>query len=46
VVAAFMSTPQSDLLINDRPATPRQWLLAGGDPKLAARLIAMLGTPI
>src|SRR3979411_1746080 len=27
VVAAFMNTPQADLLINDRPVTPRQWLL-------------------
>jgi hypothetical protein len=45
VVAAFMSTPQADLVINDRPATPRQWLLAGGDPEVAARQIAMLGTP-
>jgi hypothetical protein len=45
VVAAFMSTPQADLVINDRPATPRQWLLAGGDPELVARQISMLGTP-
>jgi hypothetical protein len=45
VVAAFMSTPQADLVINDRPATPRQWLLSGGDPELAARQIAMLGSP-
>jgi GH25 family lysozyme M1 (1,4-beta-N-acetylmuramidase) len=45
VVAAFMGTPQADLVINDRPTTPRQWLLAGGDPELAARQIAMLGTP-
>ena len=45
VVAAFMSTPQSDLVINSRPATPRQWLLAGGDPELVAELIEPLGTP-
>jgi len=45
VVAAFMSTPQADLVINDRPATPRQWLLAGGDPDPVARQISMLGTP-
>ncbi|MEU6646956.1 DNA-binding protein [Saccharomonospora sp. NPDC046836] len=43
VVAAFMGTPQSDLVINGRPATPRQWLLAGGDPELVARLVATLG---
>ncbi|RZQ62994.1 DNA-binding protein [Amycolatopsis suaedae] len=45
VVAAFMSTPQSDLLINDRWATPRDWLLAGGDPDMVARLIQTLGEP-
>lgn len=45
VMAAFMSTPQSDLVINERPATPRQWLLAGGDPDMVARLTATLGTP-
>jgi hypothetical protein len=45
VVAAYMNTRQSDLVINDQPATPRQWLLAGGDPDSVARLIAMLGTP-
>jgi hypothetical protein len=45
VVAAFMSTPQSDLVINDLPATPRQWLLSGGDPDHVARLVATLGSP-
>ncbi|MFD2471123.1 DNA-binding protein [Amycolatopsis silviterrae] len=45
VVAAFMNTPQSDLVISDRPATPRQWLLAGGDPEQVARLVATLGSP-
>ncbi|MFD9889984.1 DNA-binding protein [Amycolatopsis sp. NPDC059027] len=45
VVAAFMSTPQPDLVINDHPATPRQWLLSGGDPEHVARLIATLGSP-
>ncbi|MBN6038590.1 DNA-binding protein [Amycolatopsis sp. 195334CR] len=45
VVAAFISTPQPDLVINDRPATPRQWLLAGGDPEPVARLTETLGTP-
>lgn len=46
VVAAFMSTPQTDLVINGRPATPRQWLLAGGDPELVAELASVLGTPV
>ncbi|WP_410599192.1 DNA-binding protein [Amycolatopsis sp. lyj-90] len=45
VVAAFMSTPQSDLVINEHPATPRQWLLSGGDPEHVARLVATLGSP-
>ncbi|MDQ3579306.1 MAG: DNA-binding protein [Actinomycetota bacterium] len=45
VVAAFMTTPQSDLRVDDRPATPRQWLLAGGVPGKIAALAAMLGTP-
>ncbi|EME65152.1 hypothetical protein [Amycolatopsis decaplanina] len=45
VVAAFMSTPQADLVINEHPATPRQWLLSGGDPEHVARLVATLGTP-
>ncbi|MFD5244125.1 DNA-binding protein [Amycolatopsis sp. NPDC058340] len=45
VVAAFMSTPQTDLVINEHPATPRQWLLSGGDPEHVARLVATLGSP-
>ncbi|HVK25294.1 MAG TPA: DNA-binding protein [Actinokineospora sp.] len=45
VIAAFMTTPQSDLRVNDEPATPRQWLLAGGDPTKVAALASMLGTP-
>ncbi|PXY19344.1 DNA-binding protein [Prauserella muralis] len=46
VVAAFMSTPQTDLVINGKEATPRQWLLAGGDPERVAELAATLGTPV
>lgn len=45
VVAAFMTTPQVDLPISGRPATPRQWLLAGGDPERVAELAHVLGTP-
>lgn len=45
VVAAFMTTPQSDLRIEDRPATPREWLLAGGAPDRVAALAATLGIP-
>ncbi|WP_132124088.1 DNA-binding protein [Actinocrispum wychmicini] len=45
VVAAFMTTPQEDLQIGGAPGTPRQWLLAGGDPDRVAALAAVLGTP-
>jgi hypothetical protein len=45
VVAAFMTTPQEDLLSRARPIAPREWLSAGGDPQRVARLAAMLGTP-
>jgi excisionase family DNA binding protein len=45
VIAAFMTTPQEDLLAGDRAVTPREWLQAGGDPERVAHLAAMLGTP-
>jgi hypothetical protein len=45
VVAVFMTTPQTDLLIDGEPATPRQWLLASGDPNPVAKLASTLGTP-
>jgi hypothetical protein len=45
VVAAFMSTPQPELPLDGEPATPRQWLLATGDPEPVAKLVSMLGTP-
>lgn len=45
VIAAFMTTPQPDLRVEDRPATPRQWLLAGGAPSRVAALAATLGIP-
>lgn len=45
VVAAFMNTPQTDLVIDGRQATPREWLLAGGDPGPVARMAETLGTP-
>lgn len=44
MVAAFMNTPQPDLEINGKPATPRQWLLAHGDPHAVAELVSTLGT--
>jgi hypothetical protein len=45
VLAAFMTTPQDDLVLDGRPATPRQWLLAGGPPDPVAALASTLGTP-
>jgi hypothetical protein len=45
-VASFMATRQDDLLIGDTPSTPRDWLLAGGDPRRVADLASMLGTAI
>lgn len=45
-VASFMATRQDDLLIGDSRSTPRDWLLAGGDPQRVAALAAMLGTAI
>ncbi|NIH84160.1 DNA-binding protein [Amycolatopsis granulosa] len=45
VVAAFMNSTQPDLEIGGHPVTPRQWLLAGGDPAPVAALAATLGTP-
>ncbi|MEU0883557.1 DNA-binding protein [Lentzea sp. NPDC005914] len=45
VVAAFMTTLQEDLPVDGEPATPRDWLLAGGDPRRVADLASVLGTP-
>lgn len=45
VVAAFMTTRQAELPMDGEPATPRDWLLATGDPAPVARLVATLGTP-
>lgn len=44
MVAAFMNTPQPDLEIDSKPVTPRQWLLAHGDPHVVAELATTLGT--
>jgi excisionase family DNA binding protein len=45
VVAAFMTTPQEDLVAGTRSIAPSEWLASGGDPRRVARLAAMLGTP-
>jgi hypothetical protein len=45
VTAAFMTTPQEDLVVGSRAITPIEWLQAGGDPWRVARLAVVLGTP-
>ena len=45
VVAGFMTPPQAELATSGEPTTPRDWLLAGGDPAAVARIAATLGTP-
>lgn len=45
VLANFMTTPQDDLEMGERPATPRDWLLSGGDPHPVAELASTIGTP-
>ena len=45
VIAAFMTTPQEDLMAASRAISPCEWLLSGGDPQRVARLASMLGTP-
>jgi len=45
VVAAFMTTPQEDLQIAGTPTSPRDWLLAGGDPRRVAAQASVIGTP-
>lgn len=45
VVAAFMTTEQAELPVSGEPTTPRDWLLAGGDPAPVAALVTTLGTP-
>jgi hypothetical protein len=45
VVAAFMTTPQRELRLDGEPVTPRQWLLASGDPEAVALQASTLGQP-
>lgn len=45
VIAAFMTTPQEDLMARSQPITPVEWLASGGDPQRVARLASMIGTP-
>jgi hypothetical protein len=39
----FMTTPDSALLVGDRPLSPRQWLDAGGAPEPVRELAQTLG---
>lgn len=43
VAAGFVTTPQPELRIGGRARTPRDWLLAGGDPAPVGELAAALG---
>ncbi|MHA6799175.1 DNA-binding protein [Bounagaea algeriensis] len=45
VLANFMTTPQQELELGETPVSPREWLLAGGDPRPVAALAAHLGEP-
>lgn len=45
VLANFMTTPQDDFELNDRPVSPRDWLMAGGSPQRVAALASAIGTP-
>lgn len=45
VLANFMTTPQHDLELGDRPVSPREWLMAYGDPKRVAELATVIGMP-
>jgi hypothetical protein len=45
VLANFMTTAQEDLELGDLPVSPREWLMAGGNPQAVADLASTLGTP-
>jgi hypothetical protein len=45
VVAGFMTSSQDDLLVDGVRLSPREWLLAGGEPRRVAGLATQLGTP-
>ncbi|MGJ7905920.1 DNA-binding protein [Actinopolyspora sp. H202] len=45
VLANFMTTPQQDLELGDRPVSPRDWLMAYGNPQRVAELASVIGTP-
>ncbi len=41
-VEAWFTTPTMELVMGDRPVSPRDWLLAGGDPIEVGTLAALL----
>lgn len=45
VLANFMTTPQEDLALAERPANPREWLMAGGGAQRVAELASAIGSP-
>ncbi len=45
VLANFMTTAQEDLELDERPVSPREWLMAGGSARRVADLASALGTP-
>lgn len=43
-IAGFMSTPTTDLTVDDEPVSPRTWLVGGGDVHLVVDTVAQLDT--
>ncbi|WP_051265649.1 MerR family transcriptional regulator [Nakamurella lactea] len=41
-ISNLMATPNRELFLDDAPASPADWLLAGGDPSRVEKLIADL----
>ena len=45
-VRAFMTSPDEALMLGDRPASPRDWLVGGGEPGPVIGLAATLGEQV
>lgn len=41
-VAGFMTSPDTDLTVDDEPTSPREWLLGGGDVRVVGALLEHL----
>lgn len=39
-VLSLLSTPQPELVVDERPLTSIEWLSTGGDPSIVADLVA------